>query len=151
MKQFAIPAILASVVALAACGSGNTSNSGTINGNWNASLTNPDSSPAFAFTASLAASNGSSTLTISNFSFTTAGSCFTSQTTETGTFGLAGNFNGNVSGSFGMQISTTFPGSPNNVLTLQGTVNNNTITGTWNLTGVQAGCTGSGNFTMNKM
>jgi hypothetical protein len=30
-------------------------------------------------------------------------------------------------------------------------VNNNAITGTWTLTGVTSGCTGSGNFTMTKM
>jgi len=38
-----------------------------------------------------------------------------------------------------------------NTLTLQGTVNNNAITGTWTLTGLTPGCTGSGNFTLTRM
>lgn len=65
-------------------------------------------------------------------------------------YSLSGNFNGNVTGAFGMTISTMFPGTQN-VLTLQGNVNNNTISGMWTLTGVQSGCTGSGNFTFTKM
>jgi hypothetical protein len=38
-----------------------------------------------------------------------------------------------------------------NTLTMQGTINNNTVTGTWTLTGLTSGCSGSGTFTMNKM
>jgi hypothetical protein len=55
-----------------------------------------------------------------------------------------------VTGAFGMTISTMFPGTQN-VVTLQGKVNNNTILGAWTLTGAQSGCTGSGNFTLTKM
>jgi hypothetical protein len=46
-----------------------------------------------------------------------------------------------------MIISTTFPGGSNNVLTLQGTVNSNTISGTWSATGL-TGCSGNGTFTI---
>jgi hypothetical protein len=38
----------------------------------------------------------------------------------------------------------------NNVLNLNGTVNKNTVTGTWTLTGNTSGCTGSGSFTMQR-
>jgi len=87
---------------------------------------------------------------VTKLSFSTATPCLDSPTTESGSFTLSGNFNGNVTGAFGMTISTMFPGTQN-VLSLQGNVNDNTISGTWNLTGVQSGCTGSGNFTLTKM
>jgi hypothetical protein len=53
-------------------------------------------------------------------------------------------------GSFqlAVQSGSTMTG---NLLTLQGTVNNNVVSGTWTMTGVTSGCAGSGNFTMNKM
>jgi hypothetical protein len=136
---------------MAGCGSGSGSNSGNINGNWKASLTNTDGTPAYAFSTAFT-QNGDGTVSVTNFSFTSAGSCFDSQSTnETGSFALTGNFNGNVSGTFGMTITTMFPGAvTQDVLTLQGTVSGgNTITGTWNLTGTP-GCKGNGNFTINK-
>jgi hypothetical protein len=134
---------------LGGCGGGSSS-SGNINGNWTAALTNTDGSPAFAFTTSFTQGSGTS-VTVTNFTFTTNSACFDSPTSETGTFAFAGNFNGGVTGTFGMTISTMFPEPQvNNVLTLQGTVNNNTISGTWTLTG-DPGCTGDGTFTVTKM
>jgi hypothetical protein len=130
------------------CGNSNGSNSGNINGTWTASLTNTDNSPAFAFTTDFTQQSGSS-VSITNFKFTTSGSCFSSPTTETGSFGLSGNFNGSVTGTFQMNISTIFPTGTNNQLALQGAVSGNTITGTWILTGT-TGCTGNGSFTINK-
>ncbi len=65
-----------------------------------------------------------------------------------GGFSLTGNFNGNVSGTFHMTIQSGTPSG--NILSLQGNVNNSMIAGTWTLTGVTAGCSGSGNFTMTK-
>jgi hypothetical protein len=143
MKLSAIALLLSLFVTLAGCGGG--SHPGNINGNWTATLTNPNGDPAFGFTTSFTQGSGSN-LNIVNFQFTTSGSCFSGPTSETGSFTLAGDFNGNITGQFGMTISTTFP-SNNDVLTLQGAVNGNTITGTWTLTGV-SGCTGNGNFTM---
>lgn len=144
MKLSAIVLLLSFFVTLAACGGGNN-NSENINGNWTATLTNPQGNTQFAFKTSFTQGSGSD-LNIVNFQFTTAGSCFDSPTTETGSFSLAGDFNGNVTGQFGMTISTEFPNN-NNVLTLNGAVSGGTITGTWTLTGV-SGCTGNGNFTM---
>jgi len=40
--------------------------------------------------------------------------------------------------------------SGGNQLQLNGALHNNTINGTWTLTGSTSGCTGSGTFTMNK-
>ncbi len=80
------------------CGNSNGSNSGNINGTWTANLTNPDNSPAFAFTTDFTQQSGSS-ISITSFKFTTSGSCFTTPTTETGSFGLSGTFNGTVTGT----------------------------------------------------
>ncbi len=130
------------------CGSSNNSNSGNINGAWTANLTNTDNSPAFGFTTNFTQESGGS-ISVTNFKFTTTSPCFSGDTTETGSFGLSGNFNGNVAGTFGMNISTTFSSGTNNQLALNGAVGGSTITGTWTLTGV-AGCTGNGTFTINK-
>ncbi len=150
MKQIAVAMLLALGLTLSACGGGTTS-ANVINGNWTATLTNPNGAPTFAFTTSLSQNSGSSSVNVTNLSFTTATACFSSPTSQTGSFVLAGNFNGDVTGAFAMTVSTMFSTAQNNVLTLQGSENNNTISGTWTLTGVQSGCTGSGNFTIIKM
>jgi len=144
MRQTGIIGVVAFALVMAGCGGSNgTSN---INGNWTATLTTSGGTPALAFNTSFTQGSGT-TLNVVNFSFTTSGSCFGSQqVTETGSFGFTGNFNGHVSGEFGMTVETT--GVEKDVLTLQGTVNNGKITGTWTLTGTLASCTGSGNFTM---
>lgn len=144
MKQLAMFGALTLALILAGCGS--NGGDGNINGNWTATLTDGSGTPQFAFNTSLAQGSGSD-LNFVNFTFTTSGSCFANQqTTETGTFGFSGNFNGKVTGTFGMTIQTT--GAEKDTLTLQGTVNNGKITGTWSLTGTLAACTGNGNFVM---
>jgi hypothetical protein len=131
------------------CGGGN-SQTNTVTGNWTAALSNPDGSPALAFTTSLKQNSGSSTVNVNNLSFTSSSACFPGTSTATGAFAMSGDFNGQTKGSFQMtvQSGTTMSG---NLLTLQGSVNNNTVSGTWTLTSVTSGCAGSGNFTMNKM
>ncbi|HXM23365.1 MAG TPA: hypothetical protein VN948_19065 [Terriglobales bacterium] len=149
MKQFGIAIVLALGLVLAACGGGNSSSSATVTGNWTATLTNTDGTPAlFGFTTSLTQSSGT-VVTGTNLSFTTSNTCFTSGGSQTGSFVLSGNFNGNITGTFQLTITSGTP--PGNTLTLQqGMVNNNTISGTWTLTGT-GGCTGAGNFTMTKV
>jgi hypothetical protein len=68
--------------------------------------------------------------------------------TATGSFTLGGNFNGNVSGTFGMNVQSGSPGG--NTLMMTGTVTGSAITGNWSLTG-STGCTGTGHFTMTRM
>jgi hypothetical protein len=148
MKQFGIAMVLALGLALAACGGGSSTNSGNVTGNWTAMLTNTDGTPAFSFTTSLTQGNGTATVTGTNLSFNPSTPCFTSGGTQTGTFLLSGNGNGNPTGVFQLTITSATP--PGNTLTLQGTVTNNTIAGNWNLSGV-TGCTGTGNFTITKM
>jgi hypothetical protein len=154
MKKFLLALSLVCLVfvctaALVGCGSGSNHSSGNINGNWTATLTDSNSNPVFVFTTSLTANNGSSTLNVTNFTFTTNdASCSISGGTETGSFTVSGDFNGNVTGQFQLQVTA---GSPANAdLTLTGTVNGNTISGTWSLTG-GTGCSGSGNFTMTRV
>ena len=143
MKQIGIVATL--VLALVMGGCGTNHDGGNINGSWTATLMNATGTPTFAFATSFTQSSGSD-LNVVNFTFTTPGNCFESQqTTETGSFSLSGDFNGHVSGNFAMTIKTT--GASDDVLTLQGTVQNGKITGTWTLTG-STSCTGNGNFTM---
>jgi hypothetical protein len=147
MKTLGTIFVLGIALVLAGCGS--NSNNDVINGNWTAALMNSSSggSPIFNFTATFTQSSGSG-VTITNLNFTTASPCFVSGTTATGGFTLSGNLNGVTSGGFQMNIQSM--GSSTNLLTLQGTVSNNTISGTWSLSGTTSGCSGSGQFTMNK-
>ena len=146
MKQFGIALVLLLGLALIGCGSDN-SKPNTVNGTWNATLVGSDSTTMFAFGTSLKA-NGDGSISVSNFNFTTNSPCFANGATETGSFGVTGDFNGNTAGTFGMTIQSKSPSG--NTLTLAGTDKGNTISGTWTLTG-SAGCTGAGTFTMNKM
>jgi len=147
MKTLGTIFVLGIALVLAGCGS--NSNNDVINGNWTAALLNSSSggSPIFNFTATFTQSSGSD-VTITNLNFTTSSPCFASGSTATGGFTLSGNLNGVTSGGFQMNIQST--GSSTNLLTLQGTVSNNTISGTWSLSGTTSGCSGSGQFTMNK-
>ena len=148
MKRFLPTAGIALLFGSLLVGCGTNSNkTTTINCNWTATLMDTGGAQAFAFTTSLAESGGGS-VNVSNFSFSTNSPCFVSGQTETGTFTLAGDFNGNVSGKFGLNVQSASPAG--NTLTLSGTVAGNTIAGTWSLTG-GSGCTGNGGFTMNRM
>jgi hypothetical protein len=145
MKQFALAVLLAMGLALVGCGSNNT-NPSTINGTWNATLTDSNSVQAFTFGVSLA-TNSDGSLSISNFTFTSNSPCFVSGETAAGTFTLTGNTNGKVNGTFGFTVTSGTPAG--NTVNLTGTANGNTITGTWTMTGT--GCSGTGTFTMTKM
>jgi hypothetical protein len=147
MNKLRVIGILALALAMAGCGSNSsTGSANNINGAWMASLTNTDGTTAFGFAANFTQASGSS-VTVTNFTITSPSPCFPTTTTETGTFGLMGSSNGNVTGTFGMTVSTMFPAATNNVLTLTGAVNGKTITGTWTLTGL-TGCSGNGSFTI---
>jgi hypothetical protein len=152
MKRFVLPVFLLCLsvagLTLVGCGSSN-SNSANINGNWNATLVDTGNGPTlYDFGLSLVV-NGDGSLSISNFQFSSNGqSCFVNGETETGSFALSGNFSGQVSGKFGLTVQSKSPA--NNSLTLSGTANGNTISGSWTLTG-GTGCSGNGTFTMTKM
>jgi hypothetical protein len=146
MKQSIAAVVVVVCLILAGCGA-NSVNPATINGGWNATLTDSGSAPAFSFGVSLLV-NGDGTLGVSNFNFTSTSPCFVSGGSESGSFILSGTFSGNVTGKFNLVVQSGSPAG--NTLTLSGTANGNTIAGTWTLTG-GTGCTGSGLFTMTKM
>jgi hypothetical protein len=146
MKTVAVAVLLVVGLMTTGCGS-NSNNAGNVSGTWNAMLTDTNQSQVFSFSTVLV-DNGDGTVTVSKFAFSSNSTCFVSGVTETGSFGLTGNLNGKVSGTFGMTIASGTPSG--SVLTLNGTVNGGTVTGKWMLTG-SASCTGSGAFTMTKM
>ncbi|MGA8150991.1 MAG: hypothetical protein WB952_08585 [Terriglobales bacterium] len=147
MKRCAIAMISLLALMLVACGGG-SGNSNNVNGNWTATLMDQEGTPALSFNTALSQSN-STLVTGTNLSFTTDTPYFSSGGTETGGFTITGDSGGVITGSFELTIQSGTPSG--NVLTLQGTDTNNTISGTWTLTGLTSGCTGSGNFTMTRM
>jgi hypothetical protein len=146
MKRFSAAFVALICVALIGCGS-NSSNRSNINGTWNATLVSGGNSTVFQFGTSFT-TNSDGSLNVTSFKFTTNSPCFVSGETETGSFTLSGDFNGNVNGTFGMNVQSGTPSG--NTLALNGKASGNTISGTWNLTG-SGGCTGNGTFTMTKV
>ena len=144
--KLAVIALFAFGLTTLGCSSSGTKTS-NINGNWTASLTDTHGNQVLAFDTTLTESSNSS-LSVSNLHFSTKSACFVSGETASGTFALSGDFNGNVAGKFGMNVVSGSPGGNN--LTLTGTVNGNTITGNWALTGTPS-CSGNGTFTMTRM
>ena len=148
MKKFAVAMLLVAGLALTGCGSSNNnSGSGNVNGNWTAALTDMGGNAVLDFTTSLVVNSGGA-LAVSNFKFVANSSCFVSGETESGSFVFSGNFNGNVIGKFQFMVASENPAG--NTLTLTGTANGNTISGTWMLVG-GTGCSDNGNFTITKM
>src|SRR5262249_22762987 len=127
MKHCAIAAAL--IVALALCGCGNGTNS-QINGNWSATLTG---SQTLAFNVTLNQASGGN-VSVTNLDFTTSQSCFDTGATASGAFSVTGTTNGVSTGTFQMTVfSSQSNSNGSNELSLQGTLSNNTVTGTWNL------------------
>jgi hypothetical protein len=145
MKKTTVANLFGMLLVLASCGGGKTPS--TINGNWAGFLQNPNGTEAFGFQALLTQNSGTS-VAVSNFVFTSSGSCFTSQTVESATFSTTGN----LSGPFEMTVISQ--SSRSIVLTIQGNLESNSanekITGTWTLTGA-SGCNGSGTFVMDPL
>jgi hypothetical protein len=157
MKQFVTALVLALILSLVACGSGSsnglgsTNTPGNVNGNWTANLVNANGTPVFDFTLSLT-QNSDNSVVGTNLTFSTATPCFGEATTVSGGVGATGNLSGSVNALFTLSVQSGPAGATgNNTLNLQGTVNNNTITGTWVVTGFTSGCSGSGNFTMTRL
>jgi hypothetical protein len=147
MKRITAVILLAASLALTGCGS-NSKVNGNINGTWNAML-NTSGAATFAFVTSLTV-NSDGSLGTSSFTLTVNNtSCSFPTATESGSFSLSGNFNGQVSGTFHYVVSST--GTTVNTLTLDGTVSGGRISGTWMVTGATGGCSGNGTFTMTPM
>lgn len=147
MKHFAVALLLGAALALVGCGSNSSSSSGNINGTWNAALVDTNNQTYFKFGTSLVV-NGDGTLSVTNLTITSPSPCFSAAESETGSFMLSGNFNGDVKGTFNFVLTSASPAG--STLTLNGSANGGTISGTWTLGG-SFGCTGNGTFTMTKM
>lgn len=139
-------ALLGVCAILVGCGSNNGS-AANINGTWSAMLTQSNNQSYGTLGLSMVV-NGGGVLSVTNLTITSASPCFVSGETATGSFMLSGNFNGNVTGTFGLTVKSGNPAG--DTLTLTGSANGNTITGTWTLAGQFPGCTGNGTFVMTK-
>ncbi len=145
MNKTAAVLLLGITLIFSGCGS-NSITTGSINGTWSATLANSTLANMFSFSTHLTV-NADGSLGTTNFSLTLNNTpCTFSSSTETGTFMLTGNFNGQVSGKFHYVIMSS--GVEANILTLDGTVGGGQITGTWTVSGATANCTGNGTFTM---
>ena len=129
MKKAIAVVLLGLTLILSSCGS---NSHGNINGIWSATLSNATAS-MFTFQTTLSV-NADGSLGTTNFSLTLNNTpCTFPATTESGSFTLSGNFNGQVSGKFHYVITST--GVEVQILTLDGTVSGGQITGTWSVTG----------------
>ena len=154
MKVFAVSLLLIFVLSLIACGggyggnsSGTTTTTSGVDGNWTTTMLNSSGAQVMVFTSAISHS-GTYTVTATNMQFTTGMACFPTGASATGAVMPSGNAN-----SFGMTIqSANTTGTMNTtVLTLQGSLTNATVSGTWTMNGITSGCSGSGSFSMTKM
>ena len=146
MKKLTAVLLMAMTLIFTSCGA-NSHATGNINGIWNATLSTATAS-TFTFQTTLTV-NADGSLGTTSFSLTLNNTPCTFPTpTESGSFTISGNFNGQVTGHFHYVVSST--GENMNVLTLDGTVSGGQITGTWTVTGT-VGCSGNGTFTMAPM
>jgi len=150
--RFALP--LGFALALLGCGNRNQQGPANLSGNWTATLQKANGGTAFSFSASMTEVGGS-VLNVSNVTFNPATSCFQSQTGASGLVRFSGGGYGYYTGggttAMSLAVKGLSAGGGTDTLTLQGTVNpDNSVSGTWNLTGVSATCSGSGAFTMTR-
>jgi hypothetical protein len=146
MKKIFAVVLLSMSLILSGCA--NSHATGNINGIWTATLSNATAS-TFTFQTTLTVNAGGS-LGTTNFNLTLNNTpCTFPTTTESGSFTISGNFNGQVSGTFHYVVTST--GAEASILTLNGTVSGGQITGTWTVTGASESCTGNGTFTMNPL
>jgi hypothetical protein len=145
MKKITAIALLGLSLILSSCGA-NSHLVGNINGLWKATLSS-SGADTFTFMTDLTV-NADGSLGSTSFNLTLNSTpCTFPSTTESGSFTISGNFNGQVSGTFHYVIEST--GVEVNTLTLDGTVSGGVISGTWKVTGATANCAGNGTFTMN--
>lgn len=145
MRKVVAVTLLGLSLILSGCGA-NSHATGNINGTWSATLSNSTLANLFIFTTKVTV-NADGSLGTTSFDLSLNNTpCTFPSTTESGSFTITGNFNGQVSGTFHYVVMST--GSEVNTLTLDGTVSGGEITGTWSVSGATQNCGGSGNFTM---
>jgi len=161
MKKFVL--LLATTMLLAACGNDVKTDP---TGSWAATLTptqtaSQGSATAMAFTDTLTTSSSQSaannisvsSVTAANLNITTNNGCLGNDADQLGQFAVNATTNGFILILKGVGTSAT----GNNVLTLTGTLSNNSISGTWTMgpevpsSTPALACMGGGNFTMTLM
>ncbi len=148
MKYLWSAMLIALITICAACGNNNNSSNPNVSGNWSVALLDANGNQQFSFTTSLTQSSNNS-VSGENLTFTTNSACFANGGTETGALTISGNTSGVTTA--GLQLTITSTGaSAGNTMTLNGTFQNNTVSGTWTLNG-GVGCTGNGTFSMTKV
>jgi hypothetical protein len=128
-------------LSMSGCGSSTGANpgSGNIYGAWTATLSNPDGSIAYQFSATFTQGTGT-VLNITNLTFTNPGACLLSnEPGAQGTFTPANE-------AFGMSMVSPDVGGP--MMNLQGTLTNGRISGTWSATALLPPCSGNGTLTI---
>jgi hypothetical protein len=147
MKEVAILLLVA--LMLNGCGSNNSGTStGQVasTGGWEAEMFNGVGvASGFSFVTNFTV-NSDSSLNIRSFQFLTAGTCFVSGETETGTLIQTVSGTGVVTGPLTYTITSGNPAG--NMLALSGSEDGNTITGNWTFTGTGDCPSTSGTFTM---
>lgn len=148
MRKTVAVVLLSVSMILSGCGSSSHA-TGNINGMWSATLSNTTLANDFAFMTNLTV-HADGSLGTSSFNLTMNNTaCAFPSSTESGSFTITGNLNGQVSGKFHYVIMST--GVESDILTLDGTVSGGQITGTWTVSGAVGSCTGNGSFTMNPL
>lgn len=148
--KFAWSALLLALLALcAACASNDNPNHNVnVSGNWSVALLDANGNQQFSFTTALVQQSNNG-ISAESLTFTTNSACFVDGGTETGALSLNGNTSGVTSA--GLQLNITSTGSSaGNTLTLNGTYQDNQVTGNWTLNG-GVGCTGNGTFSMTRV
>ena len=157
MNRLRVVCLLVGLVMLVGCGSDPKTNP---TGTWTATLTqtvDQNSVTVLAFNDSLATNPNQSSdpnttlavVTASNLKITTNNGCLSANPEQTAAF-----TSDPTSNTFVLLIHSTGSGAAEeNVLTMQGTLNNKTITGTWTLAPVdttitEPSCAGAGDFKM---
>jgi len=143
MRKRVVGILLAVPLVLSACGSNSsTTATTTASGTWQADIMGgAGEAGALSFITSFSIGSGGA-LSVSSIQFINVQTCFASDATASGTLVVTTGTNNVVTGTLSFQVV-----SGGSTLSLSGTENGTTITGTWTLTG-GTGCTGSGTFTM---
>lgn len=140
MAKTGLITVLALTLAIAGCGSTGRGTT-NINGNWTATLINTDGSLAYQFSATFTQGSDDN-LTITNLTFTTPGACDFVAAPAQGSFTPANR-------AFAMSMAELNVGG--DMLALQGTLSDSTISGTWSASGLVPPCSGNGSFTIKPM
>ena len=149
-KKVAIAGLLSLALVLSGCGTTQTTAAADTSGVWQAVMSGgAGEASALSFVTNFSV-NGDGTLNISSFNFLNVNSCFASGGTESGTANVTTDVNNVVTGTVTYVVQSGSPAG--NTLTLTGTEDDTTITGTWVLTesGGSTGCSGAGDFTMTR-